>query len=106
MHLSSFDKQQTFPIGSEKIQRVFVDDIITGGNSNEEDREIMGQVQHLLSKSKFKLRKWCSNIPDVLHGIPAEDMEHDITKTLDLTFNSASDRLLFSYSQKIKLAGH
>ncbi|XP_043064525.1 uncharacterized protein LOC122320482 [Drosophila ficusphila] len=106
MHQLAMDEQSTYPVGSQIVRRDFyVDDLITGGSSIEEVEEILHQTKDLLSKGHFMLRKWCSNIPVVLENVPEEEKESflkfhdgsDITKTLGLAWDPASDVLLFSY---------
>ncbi|XP_064551498.1 uncharacterized protein LOC135437490 [Drosophila montana] len=89
MHQLAMDEQKTFPIGSDIVKRDFyADDLISGAKGN------------------FRLRKWCSSDTAVLQNIPAEDREtllkfddgSDITKTLGLVWDPASDCFLFSFS--------
>ncbi|XP_053969192.1 uncharacterized protein LOC128870564 [Anastrepha ludens] len=107
MHQLAIDEQTVYPIGSKILKRDFyVDDLITGGESIQEVKEIMSQTTKLLEKGGFKLRKWCSSNPELLQTIPPDDREtrlkfddgSDITKTLGLTWDPASDCLLFAFS--------
>ncbi|XP_053964222.1 uncharacterized protein LOC128867152 [Anastrepha ludens] len=104
MHQLAIDEQTVYPIGSKILKRDFyVDDLITGGESIQEVKEIMSQTIKLLEKGGFKLRKWCSSNPELLQTIPPDDREtllkfddgSDITKTLGLTWDPASDCLLY-----------
>jgi len=62
MHQLSYDEEESFPIGAKIVRRDFyVDDLISGGDSVEEVREIRRQVKELLSRGHFPMRKWCSN---------------------------------------------
>ncbi|XP_053969189.1 uncharacterized protein LOC128870561 [Anastrepha ludens] len=107
MHQLAIDEQTVYPIGSKILKCDFyVDDLITGGESIQEVKEIMSQTTKLLEKGGFKLRKWCSSNPELLQTIPPDDREtllkfddgSDITKTLGLTWDPASDCLLFAFS--------
>ncbi|XP_036317761.1 uncharacterized protein LOC118732753, partial [Rhagoletis pomonella] len=107
MHQLASDEQKLFPVGAEILRRDFyVDDLITGGDSVQEVREIMNQITNMLAKGCFKLRKWCTNNVDLLQGIPSEDTEpllsfddgSNVTKTLGLTWDPASDSLLFVFT--------
>jgi len=52
MHQLSFDEEESFPIGAKIVRRDFyVDDLISGGDSVKEVREIR-QVKELLSRIK------------------------------------------------------
>jgi len=69
MHQLSYDDEEPFPIGAKIVRRDFyVDDLISGGDSVEEVREIRRQVKELLSRGHFPIRKWCSNESAALEG--------------------------------------
>ncbi|XP_041451803.1 uncharacterized protein LOC121405249 [Drosophila obscura] len=68
------EERTAFPIGSEVLtSNFYVDDLMTGGGSVEEVREKMRQTSQLLARGRFPIRKWCSNVPGVLEGIPDKD---------------------------------
>ncbi|XP_041450115.1 uncharacterized protein LOC121404526 [Drosophila obscura] len=107
MHQLAIDEGNPYPLGSAALQQEFyVDDLISCGNSVAEVMEKMRQTSSLLSCGNFKLRKWCSSNQEVLDGIPEDDVEKflrfhdgsDITKTLGLAWDPASDQLLFALS--------
>ncbi|XP_054725518.1 uncharacterized protein LOC129235611 [Anastrepha obliqua] len=106
MHQLAVDESATYPIGAEAVLRDFyVDDLITGGDSMAEVRNIKLQTTSLLTRGNFKLRKWCSNSPEILRDIPDLDKEKflkfddgsDITKALGLLWDPHKDKLLFSF---------
>jgi len=84
-----------------------VDDLISGGDSVEEVREIRRQVMELLSRGHFPIRKWCSNESAALEGESECDKEQlikfhdgsDVAKALGLVWDPSSDQLLFNFSQ-------
>lgn len=107
MHQLAVEEKPAYPIGSQVVLSDFyVDDLLTGGNTLSDAQEIIRQVSGLLAKGKFKIRKWCSNRAAALNEVPTEDKgtflkfndDSDITKTLGLAWNPASDELLFSFS--------
>ncbi|XP_059221526.1 uncharacterized protein LOC131996094 [Stomoxys calcitrans] len=107
MHQLSIDEENCFPIGAKIVRRDFyVDDMISGGNSVEEALAIRQQVSALLKRGNFLIRKWCSNEPAVLEGVPVSDCEQflkfhdgtDITKTLGLIWDPKSDNFIFSFN--------
>jgi len=105
MHQLATDEHTAFPLGAEVIRRDFyVDYLISGTKSKEEAVIIMEQASKLLAKGKFKLRKWCSNVSAVLHGVADKDSYlkfddgTDFAKTLGLAWDPVSDQLLFSSS--------
>ncbi|XP_054746731.1 uncharacterized protein LOC129251357 [Anastrepha obliqua] len=106
MHQLAADESATYPIGAEAVLRDFyVDDLITGGDSMAEVLNIKLQTTSLLTRGSFKLRKWCSNSPEILRDIPDVDKEKflkfddgsDITKALGLVWDPHKDKLLFSF---------
>ncbi|XP_054745734.1 uncharacterized protein LOC129250115 [Anastrepha obliqua] len=106
MHQLAADESATYPIGAEAVLRDFyVDDLITGGDSMAEVLNIKLQTTSLLTRGSFKLRKWCSNSPDILRDIPDVDKEKflkfddgsDITKALGLVWDPHKDKLLFLF---------
>jgi len=62
-----------------------VDDLISGGDSVEEVREIRHQVKELLSRGHFPIRKWCSNESAALEG------ESECDKEQLIKFHNESD---------------
>ncbi|XP_075158171.1 uncharacterized protein LOC142231448 [Haematobia irritans] len=107
MHQLSFDDEKIFPLGSKIVRRDFyVDDMISGGNSVEEVSEIRQQVTSLLKGGGFLIRKWMSNEPAVLEGVPSADCEQflkfhdgtDVTKTLGLVWDPKGDDFIFVFN--------
>jgi len=108
MHQLSYDEEESFPIGAKIVRRDFyVDDLISGGDSVEEVREIRRQVKELLSRGHFPIRKLCSNESAALEGESECDKEQlikfndgsDVAKALGLVWDPSSDQLLFNFSQ-------
>jgi len=108
IHQLSYDEEESFPIGAKIVRTDFyVDDLISGGDSVEEVREIRRQVKELLSRGHFPIRKWCSNESAALDGESECDKEQlikfhdgsDVAKALGLVWDPSSDQLLFHFSQ-------
>lgn len=106
MHQLTFDEELNFPMAAKIVRRDFyVDDMISGGDSFDEVREIRQQVTELLKTGNFVIRKWCSNEAAVLEDVSPADCEqffkfHDgtaITKTLGLVWNPKHDKFIFSF---------
>ncbi|XP_073811749.1 uncharacterized protein [Musca autumnalis] len=88
-----------YPLGAPALQRNFyVDDRMCGSDSLTTAMEMQGQLNRLLSDAVFRLRKWCANHLNLLHGVPPEDREVDLdfdnssTKVLGLTWIPQADR--------------
>ena len=70
MQQLAIDEGKDWPIGSEVVKSHFnVDDMISGGNNQEEVLEVMRQSKNILQKGNFILRKWCSSSQNVLNHI-------------------------------------
>ncbi|XP_018368508.1 PREDICTED: uncharacterized protein LOC108764668 [Trachymyrmex cornetzi] len=96
-------EQDNAPVGASRILSDFyVDDLLTGADSIEELIKIRNQVNLILGKAGFVLRKWASNEQAVLDDIPtmATDFILNISEntslhTLGLQWNSQDDMLQF-----------
>jgi len=103
MQQLSYDEEKSFPIGAKIVRR----DLISGGDSVEEVREIRRQVRELLSRGHFPIRNWCSNESAALEGGSECDKEQfikfhdgsDVAKALGLVWDPSSDQLHFNFSQ-------
>ncbi|XP_008190163.1 uncharacterized protein LOC103311992 [Acyrthosiphon pisum] len=61
-----------FPIAASiLLNDTFVDDILTGANTEKDAFEYQSQLIQLCSLAKFELRKWASN-SHILHAVPVE----------------------------------
>lgn len=84
----------------------YVDDLLTGFNSEQEAIDTQRELQTTLQSFGFNLRKWCSNSPKVTHNSPVGKDEHqvidlnkqDTIKTLGLVWNPKQD--FFQYMVK------
>ncbi|XP_055709929.1 uncharacterized protein LOC129805799 [Phlebotomus papatasi] len=101
----SIDGKQQFPLAASVVEKdTYMDDVITSIGSIQEAIELQKQLDGLFKSGGFFLRKWCSNAPEVLEGIPEEDREikgsldmdfEGSVKTLGIAWNPATD--LYSY---------
>ncbi|GBP97209.1 hypothetical protein EVAR_67634_1 [Eumeta japonica] len=92
-----------YPLGASILRDDFyVDDCLSGANSITAALESQRQLNILLKEAGFKLRKWCSNHPQLLNGIAPEDQEINLNldenstcaiKTLGLIWLPKSDQL-------------
>lgn len=77
---------QRFPLAAEVLLHdTFVDDIITGANTEETALECQNQVINLCGLAKFELRKWASNNTSIIQAVPCEAR----AMSPSLLFNSA-----------------
>lgn len=99
------DEQQQFPVAAEVVRKDFyVDDLFSGADSVEEATELRGQLETLLLKGGFQLRKWASNEEAVLKDVASDnralqasvDLDRNQTiKSLGLHWIPATDQLKY-----------
>ncbi|XP_058817497.1 uncharacterized protein LOC131680803 [Topomyia yanbarensis] len=100
------DSSEKFPVAAEVIRRDFyMDDMLSGVDSVEEGQELCRQLIHVMNSAGFQLRKWASNEPKVLEGIPLPlrdertifDLDSSVSpiKTLGLQWDTSTDAFLF-----------
>ncbi|UYV73009.1 hypothetical protein LAZ67_10001506 [Cordylochernes scorpioides] len=86
----AYDEQKQFPQASKAIlTNFYVDDMLSGANSVEEAKDLIIQLNQIMRRGGFHLRKWASNVPKVLEALPNED-KYDISMVpieKDLTIN-------------------
>ncbi|XP_025407206.1 uncharacterized protein LOC112681160, partial [Sipha flava] len=75
-----------FPLAAKiLLNDTFVDDIITGANTEETAFECQSQLINLCGLAKFELRKWASNNTNIIQAVPCEAR----AMSPSLLFNSA-----------------
>jgi len=76
MHQLSYDEEESLPIGAKIVRRDFyVDDLISGGDSVEEVREIRLQVKELLSRGHFPIRSPGREVELIVNAKEAIDFD-------------------------------
>lgn len=99
------DECAEFPEATKVLTNDFyVDDLISGADSIDEAVNLRKQLELLLSKGGFQLRKWASNEPDAVADVsadnlamqPSVDLDRDqCIKTLGLHWEPQTDRLRY-----------
>jgi len=99
-----------FPIAASiLLNDTFVDDILTGANTEHDALEYHSQLIALCSLAKFELRKWASNNCNILQAVPIEsqamspallynDTDEFDLKILGLKWDPRAD--VFSFNTK------
>lgn len=104
----SVDEGENFPIAKHVLQEeVYVDDILTGSSTIKQALQHRKHIQDLLLAGGFELRKWASNHPSLLAGIPSDHyrvltpvqpmlIDRDpALKILGLGWNPSSDHFFY-----------
>lgn len=86
------------------LNSMYIDDIVSGASSVKEGKQLVKELNELLSLGCFPLRKWCSNSREALADLQDEHKEplvaigdETITKTLGLNWNPETDSFMFLY---------
>jgi hypothetical protein len=94
-----------YPEAAETIEKsMYVDDVLDSRETVKESRELQEQLSSTLKNAGFNLRKWASNEPSVLDGVPAaerlsnlkiEDPNNLSHKTLGVFWKASDDVFTF-----------
>lgn len=107
-HLATIEESR-FPIAAKVLKNdMFVDDILTGAQSEEDTLFCQQQVIALCAQGKFQLRKWASNLPSILQAVPTSECSIDpavlfddegqaILKILGMYWNPTQDYFSYNY---------
>ncbi|XP_050065913.1 uncharacterized protein LOC126554977 [Aphis gossypii] len=100
------EKKQQQPAAANAILRDFyMDDLMTGADSEEECYNLQREINDIFNSAKLPLRKWCSNSPTVLtqmgkrEGDPLFTLEigdNDTVKSLGLEWKPFADQFQFT----------
>ncbi|XP_062541326.1 uncharacterized protein LOC134209354 [Armigeres subalbatus] len=99
------DNGHQFPAAVDPvIYDFYVDDFLSGTDDVESAIEVRQQVTSMLKTAGFPIKKWASNVPHVLHGVPSEDLavqplhelqDEQAVSTLGLMWAPRTDALRF-----------
>ncbi|XP_017796984.1 PREDICTED: uncharacterized protein LOC108578211 [Habropoda laboriosa] len=102
------DERANAPIAATILQRdMYVDDLLTGADTYEAAMDLRNQTIKLLQRGGLRIRQWTSNEPQLLRGIP-EDQIHqkyfgDATvKTLGVSWHARDDLIVYSVDPNIE----
>ena len=100
--------QDTYPLAAVEVKNhCYMDDLMPSLDSIEKAIETRRQLTEMGDKAGFHVRKWVSNLTEVLANVPAEDRASEVdleknelpmTKTLGVSWTAREDQFLFYYS--------
>ncbi|XP_063545736.1 uncharacterized protein LOC134753727 [Cydia strobilella] len=109
------DHREQYPIAAPRVhQEFYMDDLMTGCQTEEEGLQLYREMKGLLNEGRFVLQKWASNKKELSKQINRREGENlgnkeeksnleiktdNITKILGLTWNRDDDE--FQYSVKL-----
>lgn len=97
----AMDEQQNWPKASEVTLRdYYVDDLMTGGDTYEETKQLQQDLIQLMKAGGLNLRKWSSNYKKLTNDLPSELLDKEIgeietKKILGVHWNPNSDNFKF-----------
>ena len=86
------------------LSQMYMDDIMMSLKKDDEAIKVRDQLRQLLGKAGFKIRRWCSNRPEVLRDVPVEDRVANVNieeselpglKALGVQWNAETDMFTF-----------
>ncbi|XP_065073804.1 uncharacterized protein LOC135697870 [Ochlerotatus camptorhynchus] len=104
------DEEDRFPLAARAIREdVYMDDVITRTDEVDAAISLRNQLPEMMLCGGFKLRKWACNVPEVLEGVPEENLalrdpkginldSDQSVKTLGLTWMPITDTLRFQFT--------
>ncbi|XP_054709120.1 uncharacterized protein LOC129218823 [Uloborus diversus] len=108
----ALDEKDNFPLATDvAIRDFYVDDLLSGAQSEETAKLVAKQMFEMMLKGGFTLRKWLSNVPNVLEGIPERFRENNTSveincdtrvKVLGIQWQPSTDTFHFTDSIDIE----
>lgn len=99
-HLSTIEGDQYPSAAHALMHDTFVDDILTGANTEAEALNCQQELISLCAKGQFPLRKWASNSPVILQSVPAMDCSVTSTVFFDDELNTGLKILGMKWNPK------
>ncbi|XP_022816835.1 uncharacterized protein LOC111349816 [Spodoptera litura] len=112
LHQVAIDEGQNYPEAAKIISRdYFMDDMMSGKDNVTDAIKVAKEIDVILQKGGFKLKKWCSNNADFLKAFEeSERSSHvnlditldGITRALGLYWNMGKDQFQYSLNLPAK----
>ncbi|XP_053686442.1 uncharacterized protein LOC128735982 [Sabethes cyaneus] len=100
------DEQSEFPDAAKVVREDFyIDDVLSGANTESEAISLRRDLQKILAKGGFDIRKWCSNSEVILAEIPEGEREkllqiddaNNTVKMLGLQWDTRNDQFRYFF---------
>lgn len=103
------DDAHLYPLAAAALQASFyMDDLLAGGNSIQEAKELQQQLMKMLKGAGMNLRKWASNDPQLISDLSQDQVDtaldfrcSESRKTLGLQWSAATD--CFTFRSKLEV---
>ena len=98
------DEGKEYPLASHAtLHQFYVDDLLSGADSVEDAQQLVNQLNEMMKKGGFNLRKWHSNVPAIFRESSVSDEDHDVcpiedseVKVLGIMWSPKSDSFRFT----------
>ncbi|XP_055522662.1 uncharacterized protein LOC129716848 [Wyeomyia smithii] len=71
----AMDERTHFPLAARAVEQdVYMDDVLTGVDNEETALNLRMQLEEMLQRGGFRLRKWASNCPSALQGMSEDNL--------------------------------
>jgi len=99
-------KQHPSPVSSNLLSSLYVDNVVSGCNTEQEINQYFQEARSLMSLSKFNLRAWTTNSPSLRNLAREQNVAEskETVKVLGLCWNVELDQI--SLCSKPELATH
>lgn len=99
----AIDDADKYPLAAPAVsQSFYMDDLFSGANTIHQAKELQHQLIEMLKGAGMNLRKWSSNVPDLLVDLSPDQLNNPLEfkcsetrKTLGLRWNSSTDSFSF-----------
>ncbi|XP_055613757.1 uncharacterized protein LOC129760180 [Uranotaenia lowii] len=108
LHQLADDESASFPLAAASVKRDFyMDDFVRSEETISTAIQLRKEMDELMSRGGFSLRKWCSNFPEVLEGVPPENLAHpstenpepgEVVKVLGISWEPEHDLFYFKFA--------
>lgn len=120
VHQLAEDEKSKYPdAATVMINDSYVDDVISGGDDLPIVQKLQRELSHMMSAGGFELKKWASNVNEVLEQVPESDREvklpvelnaNDCIKALGIAWSTqmtrwVSNHLLFRIATRYSQNG-
>ncbi|XP_063534991.1 uncharacterized protein LOC134744973 [Cydia strobilella] len=94
------DEGKVFPLAAERVKHEFyMDDLMSGCESEEEAIEIYKQMNELLKRGGFEFQKWASNSEAMLKQIQQESLGKQDKKKIEVKLEATNKILGLTWSR-------
>ncbi|XP_076246269.1 uncharacterized protein LOC143186476 [Calliopsis andreniformis] len=95
------DERLSAPIAANVLKRdLYVDDLLTGANTFNDALRLRDEIIDLLKRGGLNIRQWASNEPQLLTGLPKEQIHPKFfgdssIKTLGISWDARNDDIVY-----------